>query len=459
MKVGDSQDFNIYGAQDSKIALWGLANQIVNIFVQIILLICASRLLNSRELTTWLILLSFYALITAIPLSFESIVLRILMKAHKEYAPPNLLGVSTEIGILDTSDLQNSDKKIFENAIFTFSKFISVLAAFLYLIVVYVYLQTSHKLDSNGVVVSIFAMCIPIIVLGPSTYYRSQLRSINNGILVSKVQIISRFAIVLFFTILFACNLVLLAFAFGFSIGWLVEMIILRHLTRQKFNDGFDISRNTYWQSLKLVWLKINGAFKGNLIVAFSTFILIRGTPLIAGMTLDDLMLSKFLITQQILSVLSNISAELIRQGAPKLNYLQYQLNRTFLLVFYKRILTFTFFLYTAGSISLVLYSCSSLNSSEVFAVLNGFPLYWLLFAGALELNTVCATSYLATKNLVPHAKSYFISATITIIALFTALPILDINTLIVIPVLIQILYNHWRWPVMVIQDIKSNNL
>ena len=215
----------------------------------------------------------------------------------------------------------------------------------------------------------------------------------------------------------------------------------------------------TYWQSLKLVWLKINGAFKGNLIVAFSTFILIRGTPLIAGMTLGDLMLSKFLITQQILSVLSNISAELIRQGAPKLNYLQYQMNRTFLLVFYKRILTFTFFLYTAGSLSLVLYSCSSLNSSEVFAVLNGFPLYWLLFAGALELNTVCATSYLATKNLVPHAKSYFISATITIIALFTALPILDINTLIVIPVLIQILYNHWRWPVMVIQDIKSNNL
>lgn len=459
MKVGDPQDFNIYGVRDSKIALWGLANQIVNIFVQIVLLICASRLLNSRELTTWLILLSFYALITAIPLSFESIILRILMKVHEQYAPPNLLGVSTDVEILNKSNLQNSDKKIFENSIFKFSKFISVLAASLYFIVVYVYLQANQKLDSNGIVVSIFAMCIPILVLGPSTYYRSRLRSMNNGILVSKVQIISRFTIVLIFTILFVCNLVLLAFAFGFSIGWLVEMLILRHLTLEKAGDGFDISKSTYWQSLKLVWPKINGVFKGNLMVSFSSFILIRGTPLIAGMTLGDLVLGKFLITQQILSVLSNISAEFIRQGAPKLNYLQHQLNRTSLLVFYKRILKSTFFLYSVGSLSLVFYSFSSLNSFEVFAVLNGFPLFVLLFAGALELNTVCATSYLATKNLVPHANSYFISAAITIMVLFGALPILEINTLIVIPVLIQILYNHWRWPVMVIKDIKSNNL
>lgn len=455
MKNSNSQSQIFSDGRDNRIAFWGVVNQITNIFVQVVLIFFASSL-DTRNLNVWLLLLSFNALLSALPLSLESIILR------------NLQGIElddyrfTKFKVAFTAKNENRENVLDlprESSVISFKRIallIGILGSFSYFSLAVIYLLFTQRLDSLSILISIACMSISIFALGPSTYYRSRLRTFNNGHLVSQVQIGSRLAILFVFSLLYGFNLGVMSFAIGYSFGWVLEMILLKYLEHKMTFHEVDKDTMKYSQSMKIMWRAIKGIYKQNLIVALSSFIILRGTSLIAGLSLGDSMLSKFLMTQQILSVLSNISAEFIRQGAPKFNFLQLQTDRSLIRRFYRRVLVMTLLLYAAGSLSLVFYSVVNLQGFSPVQIFGGFALYALIIAGALELNTICATSYFASKNQVLHANSYLLSSFLTICAVSLAAPTFGLYSFILVPILIQISYNHWKWPLKAFRDLKS---
>lgn len=456
MKRDNSPNQMFGGQKDYKNAFWGIANQLTNVFVQGILIIFASTLLDTRELNIWLLLLSFYALLSALPLSLEPIILRRLQGIElNEHEFNNFKVVPTSIRF-NQKKFEKLPHHLLVKSFHKIALSIGILSAFSYFFLGLVYLSLSHKLNSFSILISILCMCVSIFALGPSAYYRSRLKTFNNGHLISQVQIVSRLAILLVLILLSGLSFGVLNFTIGFSFGWLLEMIILRFLVHKVTFNVAKENKMSNSKGMKISWRAIKGIYKQNLIIALSSFMMLRGTSLIAGFTLGDLMLSKFLMTQQLLSVLSNISAEFIRQGAPKFNFLQIQKDRSLIKRFYRHILIMTLILYTIGSSFLISYSAWNSQDFIPAKILSGFALYAMIIAGALELNTICATTYFASKNQVLHANSYLFSSLLTTCSVFITAPIFGLYSLILIPIIIQISYNHWKWPLDALRDLKS---
>lgn len=80
-----------------------------------------------------------------------------------------------------------------------------------------------------------------------------------------------------------------------------------------------------------------------------------------------------------------------------------------------------------------------------------------LFVASLLEAITQLSTSYLMSRNQVPHYKAQSITAIASLLLLLFALNVSDegVLMLILIPMLVQIAYQHWRWTSRVIKELK----
>mgnify|MGYP007003063700 FL=1 len=73
--------------------------------------------------------------------------------------------------------------------------------------------------------------------------------------------------------------------------------------------------------------------------------------------------------------------------------------------------------------------------------------------------NQMLFTNFLSTKNLIPHHKSFLLSAIVTVIVQVILLQFLNSKLIwLILPLLlIQLAFNNWYWIVYVIKDIKND--
>jgi len=85
-----------------------------------------------------------------------------------------------------------------------------------------------------------------------------------------------------------------------------------------------------------------------------------------------------------------------------------------------------------------------------------------LFFAALLEALTSVSISVLLSRNVVPYYKAQSVTARVTVAVLLLTLKFtnLGVTALIVVPLVTQLVYQHWRWTLMVIEelDIKLND-
>ncbi len=86
-----------------------------------------------------------------------------------------------------------------------------------------------------------------------------------------------------------------------------------------------------------------------------------------------------------------------------------------------------------------------------------------LLFVASLfEALTSLSTSVLMSRNVVPHYKAQSITALITVVILLLTLKYtkLGVTALIIVPFATQLVYQHWKWTLMVFKElnIKSSD-
>ncbi len=79
------------------------------------------------------------------------------------------------------------------------------------------------------------------------------------------------------------------------------------------------------------------------------------------------------------------------------------------------------------------------------------------LLISFLESNHAMAASILLTKNEVPFFKASLLSGIATIIFLYIFLDLASLGVLAIIlaPGIVQLLYQNWKWPMVVYSDLK----
>lgn len=86
-----------------------------------------------------------------------------------------------------------------------------------------------------------------------------------------------------------------------------------------------------------------------------------------------------------------------------------------------------------------------------------GSGLMILLFIAAIfEALTNVSISVLLSRNVVPYYKAQSITAVVTVVVLLLTLKFtnLGVLALIVVPFVSQLVYQHWRWTLMVFKEL-----
>jgi hypothetical protein len=89
--------------------------------------------------------------------------------------------------------------------------------------------------------------------------------------------------------------------------------------------------------------------------------------------------------------------------------------------------------------------------------LLDGKLLFLLFLASLFEALTYLSTSVLLSRNAVPHYKAQSITAVVTMVTLLLVMEFASggVLTLIFVPMATQLVYQHWRWTLMVFKELK----
>ena len=94
-----------------------------------------------------------------------------------------------------------------------------------------------------------------------------------------------------------------------------------------------------------------------------------------------------------------------------------------------------------------------------MFGVAFGaFAIYWLIKKNpANARNIIMSSNIILSKNIVPFYKASLISGFLIVIFLFVFFQFtkFGILNLVIVPLVIDLFYQGWKWPMEVIYDLK----
>ena len=117
-------------------------------------------------------------------------------------------------------------------------------------------------------------------------------------------------------------------------------------------------------------------------------------------------------------------------------------------------------FTYVGSVVFLALFGNLALDfiGSKTF-ILSSTMIIAVGLISLLEENHGIAGGFLLSKNEVPYFKAALISGFATVILLIVFLKYFDwgIWGMILVPGLVQLVYQNWKWPLQLIKEINNN--
>lgn len=238
-----------------------------------------------------------------------------------------------------------------------------------------------------------------------------------------------------------------------------VNTLVIRYLSYRTFFDKETIKKlnNTKKKSEK----EIFGAIYPNAVkiglTVLGTFLIQRSSLIIGSLFISLDLLGSYGITIQLISVIGTMATIYPMTFQPKIA--QYRIENNIyaikdLYIKGQMILIITYLL--CGGV-LILFGQSILNLFQSqTALLPPSIIMIATIIAFLESNHAIAGNILLSKNEVPFFKSAIISGFFTIVLLIVALMFIsdDILIMVLIPGLIQAVYQNWKWPLEVIKDL-----
>jgi O-antigen/teichoic acid export membrane protein len=187
-------------------------------------------------------------------------------------------------------------------------------------------------------------------------------------------------------------------------------------------------------------------------------FCVTRSAIIIGSLYLPLGEIASYGITIQIISILASVAAVYFSTYQPKIVQYRVQNDNAAIKHLYLRGCFLQFFTYITGGLGLLFlgnWALQVIGSQTPLLSISFIVL--ALFIYFLETNHSIAGQFLLTKNEVPFFKAALTAGGITLILLFLFFKHTDLGVfgMILAPGIAQACYQNWKWPAVVINELK----
>ncbi len=195
-------------------------------------------------------------------------------------------------------------------------------------------------------------------------------------------------------------------------------------------------------------------------LTSIGSYIINRAAIFIGSIYLSLEVMAQYSISLQILDIMARCGTMMFVTFSPKIAQWRAERNIAEIRRLYIYSVVSLFAIYLVGGILLtavgnnlldIIHSQTKLLPAELFAL--------MIFINYLEQNHGIAAGFIQAGNRVPFYIPSLVSGFATIIVLWFLLDQLNMETLglIIAPGIVQACYQNWKWPLVVIQEIRSS--
>jgi O-antigen/teichoic acid export membrane protein len=438
--------------------VWNYLGYSITFGINIILLPLVLRYLTSDELGLWYVFSSIGVLITLFDFGFAPQLTRMITYAFA--------GASewTKTGINKTSNTNAPNYELL-GKIVSLSKFLYFLIAGISLIILFtfgsVYINHIYKNDFNiNIVLAWIIYCLGCYLNLAYSFYNPIFKGIGKFVSLNKAIVLSRSAQFVVSFVLLISGFGILAVSIGYTVNTLVFRLYLAFVFRKHDVFGtevnfFVIQFSEYIQLLKLIW---HNASRDGLVTT-SNYLVLQSNTILCSFFFGLEKTAAYALSVQIITFIASFStivystiqpilveASLTNNIALKKQY--YSLSwAIFFLSFWSVILLFVFF-----AMPLMTDIESNTRIDLVIFLLVSFYVF-------LQTNSTLSASYISTSNKLPYAVPFIISAMAAVVLaiIFAKFTNFGVFGLILAHLFVHLLYNMWKWPMVVFRELNTN--
>lgn len=438
-----------------KDVLWGYLSLGMVHGINLLLLPVILKFLNVQEIGLWYTFTSLYAMAMLIDFGFQTVIGR------------NISYLWAGASEIKSTSFTNKNKQ------FNLSFFIKVLSTvkFIYFCmgaIIFVFLSTvgtvyvikisKGEIDINIALISYFFYMVSIILNITFSYWNALLKGIGAIKSYNQILVITKSTQLVLSIILLLCG----AGIIGVSFAYLVSVIVNRIAQSKVY---YNFSSETY-KTFKQIKISHNKEIILSLlpntiktgVLSLSNYLIISFPIILSSYYLSLEISGKYGLFNQILTIIITLSNSYFNTYLSKINFLRVKNDYYEIIkIFKKAIITNYIFNITAFVLLVIFgeYFLELLNSN--YELIPFVPMILVILYRFLYNNQSLFTTFLTTKNKIPHYKYFLISSLITITSQIILLEFFDksLMNLILPIVVIQLVFNNWYWVYFVLRDIK----
>lgn len=320
----------------------------------------------------------------------------------------------------------------------------------------YIYqLLADYRFDKDEVYISWLILCIVSSLNLYTLYYDSLL--LGRGLIrISKqITIISNLVYLVIATLLILNGFGLIAIVSAQAI----QVLIVRILSYRSFynsNLKFNLNSAITKSRIEIIKVIYPNAIKIGLTI-LGGFLIQKSSIFIGSSYLSLSEIGSYGISMSLIGVIGGLSGIIINTYLPKITQLRVENNNEQIGKIYKRGLLILLLTYLIlGSIIVIFgnFSLKILHSQTL--LMSTIPLIIALFASLDQSNLTMTGNIITTKNEIPFYKASLISGVAIVICLYLSFEVfhLGLIAMVLIPLIVNLTYQSWKWPYELIKDI-----
>lgn len=243
-------------------------------------------------------------------------------------------------------------------------------------------------------------------------------------------------------------------------IGQSISTIINRYLAKRVFYDkelkkSLNSSSSNDW--VEIIKTLFTTAYKSGL-ASLSWIFTNRMLAIFGALFLPITVIADYGISKQITDITITLSVVWFTTYYPKLTGKQVANEKKEVKRLYIKSQIVALFVFIVISVGTLLFGGILLDFIKSSTNLLPVGIMSLLFLASLfEALTYLSTSVLLSKNIVPHYKAQMITALFALVFLYLSLKWtnLGVLSLIVVPFVSQLIYQHWKWFSLLAKEMK----
>ncbi len=447
----------------NKDIVWNYLGYGITFGINVILLPLVLHFLSEEELGLWYVFTSIGALVTLFDFGFAPQIARNITYAFS--GATELL----KIGYKESDKQQKMPNSKLLMEIISASKFLYIVIAILSLLILlsfgtYYIFRISDDILSKNYLISWVVFSFGCFLNLKYSYFNALYRGIGQFVELNKSIVFSR-------VIQLIASIILLKFGFGIlavSIAYTTNTVVFRLLLllfykRSDLFYNIDLHKKKEYNlaskinTLRIIWYN---AWRDGL-VTVSYYIVSQSNVLISSYYFGLSATASYALSVQIITFITSSSTIIFGSLQPAISQASIANDFEGKKHLFSLGWSFYFILFIILLLIFYFFGIPLLSLIQSNTTINPLILFLYAIFMLLTTNFNLSASYISASNKLPYAKSFIISALLSVILalIFARFTETNIYGLIIAHLIVQSLYNNWKWPLYVFKELDTNPL